>query len=187
MVAKRINVKKKGNTFELKLAKEIAQKFDIEYGKYIRRTPGSGALLCRADLWIHESHRHKFPWFLEAKKRATATLDKCDSDNWEVYNWYKDAKDKVKDDPDYAANSPVLLVFAKNNVGPFVMMSSEDYAQYILVPAMSPNGRFINNRIAVGDHFYMVVPKYKMTIILWKDFITLVKPDPTWKSWYTDK
>lgn len=157
---KKINGKLKGSSFELKLAKQIAEKLDIEYGKYIRRTPGSGSLITRSDLWIHESYRHKFPWFLEAKKRATATLDKCNSNNWEVYNWYKEAKDKVKDDPDYVIDSPVLLVFAKNNVGPFVMISNEDYVE------------FINNEHTL-DKFHMYVPKYDVHILLWEDFLKL--------------
>ena len=160
---KGINGKKKGSIFELKLAKQIAEKLNIEYGKYIRRTPGSGSLLTRSDLWVDEKYRHNFPWFLEAKKRATATLDKCNSDNWEVYNWYKESKDKIQHDPSYPIDSPALLVFANNNVGPFVMIGSADYMKYVAH----------NFTLHPVDLFNMYVPKYDVHILLWEDFLKL--------------
>lgn len=132
---KRINSKRKGNNFELKIAKEIAKEIGVEYGKYIRRTPGSGALLTRADLWVDEKYRAKFPYFCELKKRRTALLDKITQSNWEPKKWFDESMSKLEHCPSYGGTlAPPILIFANNNTSAFVMFDREYWNNHA-VPA----------------------------------------------------
>src|ERR1035437_914108 len=125
---KKVNGKKKGNKFELDIAKAIAATINEPYGTRVRRTPGSGSLLCRADLWIHHTVRHKFPWFLELKKRENIRLDHLFKPKNYLVGWYKDSKEKLQIDPEYdPLFTPTALLFAKNNMMPFILMSAKDF------------------------------------------------------------
>lgn len=128
---KKVNGKKKGSKFELDIAKQIASTIGVEYGKYVRRTPGSGSLLCRADLWVHKDHRYKFAWYLELKKRQTIRLEHLLKPKNELVSWYKEAKEKLQIDPEYdePLMTPVALVFARNNVSPLILMSYKDFLE----------------------------------------------------------
>lgn len=124
----KVNGKRKGTAFELAIAKEIAEAIKEPYATRVRRTPGSGSLLCRADIWLHHTIRHKFPWYLELKKRQTIRLEHLLKTNNDLITWYKESKAKLAIDPDYDPMlTPTALIFAKNNVLPFVLMSKKDF------------------------------------------------------------
>ena len=125
---KKVNGKKKGNKFELDVAKKIAETIGESYGTKVRRTPGSGSLLCRADLWIHESIRYKFSWFMELKKRENIRLEHLFKPKNYIVGWYKESKEKLQVDPEYnPMTTPTALLFAKNNMMSFVLMSAKDF------------------------------------------------------------
>lgn len=128
MRLKKVNGKKKGSKFELDVAHSIADTIGEPYGAKIRRTPGSGSLLCRADLFIHQSVRHKFPWFLELKKRESIRLEHLFKPKNYIVGWYKDSKEKLQLDPEYdPMTTPTAVLFARNNMMPFILMSIKDY------------------------------------------------------------
>lgn len=120
-----INSKAKGGSFELKIAKYISKLFDIEYGKDIRKTPQSGAILCRADLWVRERYRIRFPYFIECKKRENIKLEHSHLDNWLPIIWFNEAKEKLQVDPDYPSNSPVMLIFSRNRWPIYVLVEDK--------------------------------------------------------------
>jgi len=127
---KKVNGKAKGKRNELSVAHDIADKLGVEYGGELRRTPASGALITRADLWIHPKHRGRFPFFVEIKSR-NATGWSFDGimrkEQWEPYKWFKEAKEKLCIDPEYDKSAPVILVFTKNRLPFFVMMDYDTY------------------------------------------------------------
>lgn len=128
MRGKKVNGKKKGSKFELDIAKQIAATIKEPYGTMVRRTPGSGSLLCRSDLWVHASVRHKFNWFLELKKRENIRLEHLFKENNYLTKWYQDSKEKLDIDPEYdPMTTPTGLVFCKNNMAPFILMSVQDF------------------------------------------------------------
>ncbi len=126
---KKFGSKKKGNSFELKIAKEIAATIGVPYGKSIRRCVGSGALMCRADIYLDYKTRPKFPWYLECKKRENIRLEHLFKPNNYILKWYKESKEKLGIDPEYdPMMTPTALIFAKNNMNPFVLLSKKDFA-----------------------------------------------------------
>lgn len=128
MLGKKVNGKKKGSAFELKISKEIAKTINEPYGTKVRRTPGSGSLLCRADLWVHESIRYKFNWFLELKKRESIRLEHLFKPKNPIVAWYIDSKEKLQIDPEYdPMTTPSAVVFCRNHMDPFILMSFKDY------------------------------------------------------------
>lgn len=127
-MVKKVNGKIKGSSFELKVAHDIADAIKEPYGTKVRRTPGSGSLLCRADIFVHHTVRHKFPWYLELKKRQTIRLEHVLKSNNDLVKWYEESKGKLGIDPDYdQMTTPTALVFAKNNMLPFIMMTKKDF------------------------------------------------------------
>jgi hypothetical protein len=157
---KKVNGKRKGNSFELQIAKEIAETIGVEYGKMVRRTPGSGSLLCRADLWVHSSVRHNFPWYLELKKRQTIRLEHLLKPNNDLVKWYRESKEKLKIDPEYEQmTTPTALLFAKNNMTPFIMLSLDDFKEMELrLSSFDFKLTFLND----GDEFI---------VLEWKKFL----------------
>ena len=126
---KKVNGKAKGSSFELQIAKQVAKTLNLEYGKYIRRTPGSGSLLTRSDLWIDPRYRHRCNLYIECKKRENWNWDQYfNSSEFSPVTWYKEAADKLKIDPDYDPESSIVcLVFTKNRSKIYAMLSPLDY------------------------------------------------------------
>ena len=45
-----------------------------------------------------------------------------------IIKWYLDSKEKLTIDPEYdPMSTPTALVFARNNMMPFILMSNKDY------------------------------------------------------------
>jgi hypothetical protein len=160
--AKKVNGKKKGNKFELDIAHSIADTIAEPYGTKVRRTPGSGSLLCRADLWIHQSARYKFPWFLELKKRENIRLEHLFKPKNYIVGWYKDSKEKLQIDPEYdPMTTPTALLFAKNNMMPFILMSGKDFVD------MELPSRYKGLRITFTDE------EEHYIVLEWQKFLQL--------------
>lgn len=121
----RINSRNKGQRFERSVVKHIATELGIEEHKHIRRTPNSGALTTRADVWVSATQREKFPFFCELKNREDLQIDKPHS-RTKFYEIYVKACKARDDDPEYPSNSPVLLIFTRNLAGTYVMISDSD-------------------------------------------------------------
>lgn len=129
---KKVNGKAKGKRNELSVAHDIATRLGITYGTEIRRTPASGALITRADLWIHPKHRERFPYFVEIKSRNDKgwSFDNIlRGGSWEPVKWFREAQSKLLVDPEYDINSPVILVFTKNRLPFFVMMEYSNFKE----------------------------------------------------------
>jgi hypothetical protein len=149
----------KGSKFELQIAKEIAKRFGFNYGTDIRRTPNSGALITRSDLWINPKVRHKFPYFCEMKKRENWNLEGAFyNEKWEPYLWFSEAESKLQVDPEYDPSSPVILIFARNGIKPLVMFNSD----------ISIYGD--KTLMAVEDRLYIDYGK-QIQIISWEKFL----------------
>jgi len=117
----------KGRTFELKIARQISDHCKIEFGRHIRRTPNSGALTTRSDLWVSINQRHKFFYFVEMKSYAASkwTLEGISNSKFPPRIWFNEAVSKLPLDPDYVPETPVLLIFKKNNLSALVMVSRD--------------------------------------------------------------
>lgn len=116
----------KGSRFELDIAKQISERCGIAYGRDIRRTPNSGALITRSDLWVNPRERVKWPFFMEMKRRETTSLDNCLNPGWQPREWFFEAIEKLKVDPDYDPNSPVLLIMSRNRIDSMAMLMLSD-------------------------------------------------------------
>lgn len=166
---KKVNGKKKGSKFELDIAKQIAATICEPYGTMVRRTPGSGSLLCRSDLWVHSSVRHKFAWFLELKKRENIRLEHLFKPNNYLIKWYKDSKEKLQIDPEYdPMTTPSALVFAKNNMTPFILMSEDDYVDMDCIKSY-PDSAF---RIIFTDD------EVRYMVLDWETFLAIYSVKP---------
>lgn len=162
---KKINGKKKGNKFELDVAQEIAARIGLPYGKFIRRTPGSGSMMCRADLFIHEKYRARFPYYTELKSYSAEKwhLEGLDNKKFPPRVWYNECKSKLPVDPDYDISAPVLLVFKKNGMKPLVMLKTG-----IVFPEKAEDGR--------RPDFYLIDNQNDVMILPWADFLELYVP-----------
>lgn len=160
--SKKINSRKKGNGYELKIAKEISKVLNIPFGPTgIMRTPGSGAIDCRADLKVHPDYRGKWPFFMELKNRQSWRLDNIQKENWEPYEWFKEAKEKLKIDPSYDKNSPVILLLKRNNLDAFVMMDLKYFEKEFCVDGASH----------YNFNFQLFDVNKDIVIIYWKEFL----------------
>lgn len=128
-LSNRMNSRRKGHQFERDTGKILAKKLNIQYGKDLRRTPGSGATITRADLWIRPKYRDNFPYFVEMKNYSEEAwhLEGIDNDKWLPRLWYEDAVEKLGLDPDYDPEAPVLLIFKKNGIKPLCMLNVGDF------------------------------------------------------------
>ena len=166
---KKTNGKKKGSSFELKICKEIAEAIGEPYGGRIRRTPGSGALVCRADIYVHKDIRHKFNWFLELKKRENIRLEHLFKPNNYLLKWYKDSKEKLQIDPEYdPMTTPSALVFSKNQMSPFILMSREDFATTDVFEKYTDYGHMI----------FFTDDEVEYVVLDWETFLNIYRVNP---------
>ena len=175
---KKVNGKRKGSKFELKLAHDIADAVGAEYGLYVRRTPGSGSLITRADLWVHSLFRPRFNWFLEAKNRQTVHLENISKSNNEIMKWYLEAARKLKIDPEYdRIDTPVCLVFCRNNMTPMMLVSLEDWSTCFIPSEFEPK---VYMEFYYDNERYIAVdwPSYIESVKeYWKDAPSPLKED----------
>ena len=160
--------RKKGSNFELVLAKQISEAIGIPYGSAIRRTPNSGALTTRADLYIAPKFFDKFPFFLEAKCRESWNFHQYFSSKveWEPVQWYKDAIEKAKIDPHYPETVIPILVFSQNRKVPLLMIRDDYYCQYADRSYFSKISKIMSIDGAEGETYF---------IFLWSDFLDTFK------------
>jgi len=160
--------RKKGSNFELLLAKQISETIGIEYGSAIRRTPNSGALTTRADLYIAPKYFSKFPFFLEAKCRENWNFHQYFSKKkeWEPITWYKDAIEKSKIDPHYPDNTIPILVFSQNRKSPLVMLRDDYYVAYCNFCTYLRTDQMMSVDGVEGESYF---------IFLWDDFLNGIK------------
>lgn len=162
----KIQSRQKGSRYELDIAKYLSNEFGLRYGIDIRRTPNSGALITRSDLWISSKFRNILPFFIEAKNRQSWSFDKYHSKaEWPPYTWFKEAEEKLHVDPDYDQSSRVMLIFTKKYAPSYVMVRSsaplrEKYFSFCIYDASK--GIFI----FLFDEFFK---KWKNTISPPKD------------------
>jgi hypothetical protein len=160
----------KGSKFELVLAKQISKAIGLPYGSAVRRTPNSGALTTRADLYIAPKYFDRFPYFLEAKCRESWSFQKyfTSKTEWEVFGWYRDAIEKCKDDPHYPDTTIPILVFTQNRALPLVMLREDYYeklSEKINLFSFGQPMMVVDNQ---AEHYY---------IMPWGNFLDLVTKD----------
>lgn len=157
--------RRKGSSFELTLAKQISNAIGVEYGSAIRRTPNSGALTTRADLYIAPKYFDKFPFFLEAKCRENWNFHQYFSTTkeWEPISWYKDAIEKSKIDPHYPESVIPILVFAQNRKVPLLMIRDDYYCQYADSRYFTKINKIISIDGTEGETYF---------VFLWSDFLS---------------
>jgi len=106
-----MNANKKGKRFELKIAKELAKKFDTN----IRRTPNSGGLSIKGDILTTSGILSEYSW--ECK-------------NQEKLNIWK-ALHQSEGDAAGTRKTPVV-VFTKNFENDYVAFKFEDFVNLLL-------------------------------------------------------
>jgi hypothetical protein len=165
---KKVNGKAKGSSFELQIAKEIAKALNLEYGKYIRRTPGSGSLLTRSDLWIDPAYRHLCNLYIECKKRENWSWDQYfNGSEWLPIQWYNDAGDKLLVDPDYSPESTIVcLIFTKNRSKVYAMIHLRDFAMLDAKLTNNPNFKWVS---VDGDRYAVFEWKYLLDVFRVKE------------------
>lgn len=112
------NSKRKGNAYELKLAKELGD----HWGSVFNRTPGSGAYRgAREDEMVGDivtDPADRYPFVIEAKNREGGwTLESIVLDRHDIKNWWQ----QVVEDAERVDKIP-LLIFTRNYAEDFVMM-----------------------------------------------------------------
>jgi len=155
----------KGRTFELQIARQISDHCCIEFGRQIRRTPNSGALTTRSDLWVGINQRHKFSYFIEMKSYADSKwhLESIGNKKFPPRIWFEEALTKLPLDPDYVPESPVLLVFKKNAGDVFVMLRRD-----VLMSQWAST----KNRLS----FYLEDNINDVFIMKWNEFLDIYVP-----------
>lgn len=106
-----INANQKGKRFELKIAKDLAKKFNSN----IRRTPNSGGLSIKGDIMATNGILSEYNW--ECK-------------NQEKLNIWK-ALDQSKNDTTGTLKTP-LVVFTKNHELDYVALQYDDFINLLL-------------------------------------------------------
>lgn len=106
-----INANKKGKRFELRIAKDLAKKFDSN----IRRTPNSGGLSIKGDILTTSGILSEFSW--ECK-------------NQEKLNIWK-ALQQSKNDSLGTTKTPVV-VFTKNFEDDYIALRYNDFVNLLL-------------------------------------------------------
>jgi hypothetical protein len=114
----KINSKKKGNGFELLIAKKLTE----WWGETFSRTPCSGG-------W-HKKHEegkrvrgdlicpNSFPFMIECKKREEWSFDNVFSSKFVPLKWYKKLKEELEaDDSDQIP----MLIFTKNRLSVYCL------------------------------------------------------------------
>lgn len=119
--------KRKGSSFELKIAKQLQEWWGD--GQFAR-SPGSGG-------WGRPQHREgfnaagdvittskTFPWCVECKHQEGWTLDQLLlNEGCIIWSWWEQAKDECP------AGLIPLLIFKKNRQEPLIMTSIDHYTQ----------------------------------------------------------
>ena len=106
-----INANQKGKRFELKIAKDLAKKFNSN----IRRTPNSGGLSIKGDIMATNGILSEYNW--ECK-------------NQEKLNIWK-ALEQSKNDTTGSLKTP-LVVFTKNHELDYVALQYDDFINLLL-------------------------------------------------------
>lgn len=147
--------KRKGSSFELKLAKEFQKWWDK--GEFCR-SPGSGG-------WGRPQHKQgfnasgdiittnrDFPWCLELKHQEGWTLDQLLlNDGCIIHSWWEQTVDETPDD------LLPMLIFKKNRQKPMVMVFRDN---------MPCPGAPLADRLAKGSRkFYTVDRNGKQVLI----------------------
>jgi len=166
---KKVNGKKKGNSFELKIAHEVANAIKATYGKYVRRTPGSGSLLTRSDLWVDPKFRHLCNLYIECKKQERWSWDQYFNDSeWVPFTWFQESNAKLSVDPDYSTETSIpCLVFTKNRSKIFAMLSLYDFKNHLPVDFKDISFHWI---IMLNTH-----SQREFVVCDWSDLIDMYK------------
>lgn len=106
-----LNANKKGKRFELKIAKDLAKKFDSN----IRRTPNSGGLSIKGDIMATSGILSNFNW--ECKNQEKLNI-------WKAL--HQSANDCVG-----SLKTP-LVVFTKNFENDYVALKYDDFVNLLL-------------------------------------------------------
>lgn len=106
-----LNANKKGKRFELRIAKDLAKKFDSN----IRRTPNSGGLSIKGDILTTSGILSEFSW--ECKNQEKLNIWKA------LHQSESDALGTMK--------SPVV-VFTKNFEDDYVALRYDDFVNLLL-------------------------------------------------------
>ena len=106
-----LNANQKGKRFELRIAKDLAKKFDTN----IRRTPNSGGLSIKGDIMATSGILSEYNW--ECK-------------NQEKLNIWK-ALEQSKNDTTGSLKTP-LVVFTKNHELDYVALQYDDFVNILL-------------------------------------------------------
>lgn len=106
-----LNANKKGKRFELRIAKDLAKKFDSN----IRRTPNSGGLSIKGDILTTSGILSEFSW--ECKNQEKLNIWKA------LHQSENDALGTMK--------SPVV-VFTKNFEDDYVALRYDDFVNLLL-------------------------------------------------------
>ena len=106
-----LNANKKGKRFELRIAKDLAKKFDSN----IRRTPNSGGLSIKGDILTTSGILSEFSW--ECKNQEKLNIWKA------LHQSESDALGTMK--------SPVV-VFTKNFEDDYIALRYDDFVNILL-------------------------------------------------------
>ena len=84
--------------FEREVAKELCKQWDMTYGEDIVRTPSSGALYWKGDIYYKsERARKEIPFFVECKYQKTFRIDQIIHESPEIQSWMEKAKQQASD------------------------------------------------------------------------------------------
>ena len=123
--------KRKGNTFERKIANIIREVLDAPKDR-VQRTPLSGGMYEKGDLIVKEPYTEKFPWYVECKNRESWTwpqLIKKPTDN-PVFQWFEKTLEECHPYDGRIPRKP-LLIFTKNRSPICVMLRKEDINLFV--------------------------------------------------------
>lgn len=118
----KINSKKKGSEYELKIAKVLS----AYWGEEFHRTPASGGLHWKQDNRVAGDivtpPDSVYPWVTECKKREAWTFDQLIKSTGEIESYWK----QVCRDSNETGLRP-LLIFSKNYEPNYMMMHHNDF------------------------------------------------------------
>lgn len=115
------NSKRKGNSYELKIAKKMTEWTGLKF----ERVPASGGLHWAADNRVYGDivcNVPDFPFVIEVKCRESWNMDSLINGSKEVEKWWK----QVTADAEATGKQP-MVIFTRNRQPDYVMLKVRDY------------------------------------------------------------
>lgn len=142
----------KGSYVERRIGKKVCAALGIKYSDgLVKRTPNSGGVTDRSDLYIASSVLPRFPFFVECKARmhlnVSAILSLEQVATYKPIIWYKEALGKKRDEEALRScpvNREVIVILCRNTLPDLVLctlkscrMQNDARARLVIPAALS--------------------------------------------------